>query len=182
MDEKENNINDLPQAEVFLRLLVGNQDSIYSFILTMVHNRNDADDLLQDTITVMWRNFSIYQQGTSFVGWGISISKNLILKFFEKHRHSKLTFSSDIEKEIAELTIQKLESFDDRILALRNCVKKLNSRDYDLVQLHYEKKKTIKQIALERAISSYTLYRMMGKIHRLLQNCIYRTISQQELI
>ena len=167
--------------EHFLRLLMGNQQNIYAFILAMVHNRNDADDILQETITIMWRVFDDYQPGTSFVAWGISIARNVVLKFFEKNRHSKLKFSSDIEKELDSITLKTLKSGENRIDALRNCLKKLDLPNLGLIRLHYEEGKSIKQIAIERGISPHTMYRVMGRIHKLLQQCIHKTLFPEGL-
>lgn len=162
--------------EQFLRLLIGNQQNIYAFILAMIHNRNDADDILQETITVMWRTFKEYQPGTSFVAWGISIARNLVLKYFEKNRYSKVKFSPDIEKEIDSIAAKTLESGENRIDALRNCLKKLNLQNMGLIQLHYEEGKPLRQIATERGISTYTMYRIMGRIHKVLEQCIHKTL------
>jgi RNA polymerase sigma-70 factor, ECF subfamily len=168
--------------EHFLRLLIGNQQNIYAFILAMIHNRNDADDILQETITVMWRSFKDYQPGTSFVAWGISIARNMTLKFFEKNRYSKLKFSSDIEKEIDSIAAKTLESGENRLDALRNCMKKLNLQNMGLIQLHYEEGKPLRQIANERGISIHTMYRVMGRIHKLLQQCVLRSLFPERLV
>lgn len=182
MDKRRPQLEKGEKDEHFLRLLMGNQQNIYAFILAMVHNRNDADDILQDTITVMWRLFGDYKPGTSFVAWGISIARNMVLKFFEKNRHSKLKFSSDIENEISSITLKTLESGQNRIDALRNCLKKLNFQTLGLIRLHYEEGKPLKQIAVERGIPSHTMYRIMGRIHKLLQQCIHRTLFPEGLV
>ncbi len=174
MDQK--NLDKEQKDEYFLRLLMGNQQNIYAFILAMVHNRDDADDVLQDTITVMWRNFSSYQPGTSFVAWGLTIARNMVLKFYEKNRHSKLKFASEVEEDITRFTAKMLESGESRIEALQNCLKKLNLNDLGLVRLHYEQGKPLKQIAIERGIPVYMIYRMMGHIHKLLAHCIRKTL------
>lgn len=180
-DTSQHNKENEQRDENFLRLLIGNQQNIYSFILAMVHNRNDADDILQETITIMWRVFKEYQPGTSFVAWGISIARNMVLKFFEKNRYSKLKFSADIEKEIGSITIKTLESGEYRIDALRNCLKKLDIQNLGLIRLHYEEGRPLKQIATERGISTHSMYRVMGRIHKLLQQCIHKALLPEGL-
>lgn len=58
------------QDDRFLRLLLKSQSSIYAFILVLVHDQNDADDIMQETVTLMWRKFSTFEPGTNFTAWG----------------------------------------------------------------------------------------------------------------
>jgi RNA polymerase sigma-70 factor (ECF subfamily) len=170
------------QDEHFLRLLMGNQDKIYAFILSMVHNSSDADDVMQDTITLMWRKFDDYTPGSSFIAWGITIARNFVLKFFEKNKHSKLSFSPEIEKKIDALASQKLESNENRHDALRNCLKKISTQNYELLKMRYVKKMPTKIIALERGIAPHAMYRVMGKIHDALQLCMKKALLGQDTI
>ena len=141
MVENSNHQN-APRDEQFLRLLMRNQEKIYAFILALVHNCNDAEDIMQDATTVMWRKYETFDSETSFTAWGIAIARLLVLKFFEKNRYSKLSFSPDLEK-------------------------KLDPRNYELIKMRYLEKKPTKLIADERGIAPHTMYRMMGKIHEL---------------
>ena len=61
-------------TERFLALLMSNQRRVHAFILSLVPNRNDADDLLQESIVVMWRCASERSKGEcaakdSRAGW-----------------------------------------------------------------------------------------------------------------
>ncbi len=180
MEESKDHKHEVQQDEHFLRLLMGNQDKIYAFILSMIHNSNDADDVMQDTITFMWRNFNDYTPGSSFIAWGISVARNLVLKYFEKSRHSKLSFSPDIGRKIELLTTQKLESHENRYDALQNCLKKISTQSFELLKMRYVKKKSTKNIAIERGIAPHTMYRIMGKIHEVLQHCIKNTLFERD--
>ena len=50
--------NDLHYSSDFLQLLLNNQMRIYAFILSLVRNYDDADDLMQDTANTMWQKYS----------------------------------------------------------------------------------------------------------------------------
>lgn len=41
----------------FMSLLIPNQRQIHSYILVLVGNRSDADDILQDTLAEMWNEW-----------------------------------------------------------------------------------------------------------------------------
>ena len=159
--------------EQFLRLLMSNQDKFYAFILSLVHNSSDAEDILQDTTTVMWRKYDTFKPGTSFTAWGITIARLLVLKFFEKNRHSKLSFSPDLEKKLASITEEKLTSEKlDLLEKLKECLGKLETQNYKFIKMRYVDKKPAKEIADECGIALHTMYRSMGKIHEILHRCI----------
>ena len=44
---------DSEKGKEFVRLLLANQNRIYAFILTLVSNWSDADDVMQETAEVM---------------------------------------------------------------------------------------------------------------------------------
>ena len=167
--------------EQFLRLLMSNQEKIYAFILSLVHNGNDAEDIMQDVTTVMWRKYDTFRPGTSFTAWGITIARILVLKFYEKNRNSKLLFAPDLEEKIVAVTQEKLTCENaDMLGILRECLGKLDSRNYELIKSRYVEKKATKDIADERGIALHTMYRIMAKIHEMLHRCIRRTITIQE--
>jgi len=45
----------------FLRLYAGIQNKLFAFILSVVHNRNDAEELFQETSVILWERFDTYQ-------------------------------------------------------------------------------------------------------------------------
>lgn len=180
MDNHSNNQGAL-RDEQFLRLLMGNQEKIYAFILSLVHNSNDAEDILQDVTTVMWRKYDTFVSGTSFTAWGITIARMLVMKYFEKNRHSKLSFSSDLEKKIISITQEKLTSEKSDILGiLKECLSKLDSRNYELIKMRYVEKIPTKEIADERGIALHTIYRIFGKIHEMLHRCMRQSLVRRE--
>ena len=57
-------------VEEFMTLLTANHRRIFQHILAMCPSLQDAEDVLQETNLVLWRKFSQYQRGTSFLAWG----------------------------------------------------------------------------------------------------------------
>src|SRR4030042_6889629 len=55
----------------FLGLFVKHQQEIYAYILTQVPHVHDADDLVQDGMTVMWQKSDQFKPGMNFAACGI---------------------------------------------------------------------------------------------------------------
>jgi RNA polymerase sigma-70 factor (ECF subfamily) len=170
-----NKVND------FLRLIMANQKTIYAFILGMIPNRDDAEDIFQETVLVMWSKFDSFEQGTSFTAWGIKIAK---YKIFQAHRQSvrrNFQFSDAAFQSVQDKSIHFIQNIERRMQALRKCVRKLNKRDYELLQMRYENELAIKTIAerLDRSVQS--IYKRMAHINDSLIRCIRRTVNMEEL-
>ena len=58
------------QHDLFCELLTLHQGQLHGYILALVGNRADADDLFQSTSMVLWRKFDTFQPGSSFLAWG----------------------------------------------------------------------------------------------------------------
>ena len=119
MEQESPSINDLSevsQTENFLHLLMANHRRIYAFILGMIANRSDADDLMQETTTVMWRKFGEFEGGTDFVAWGVTIAKYRILNYRQKNRHTRIQFSDEAVKVLQADADSMLDTMDTRIV------------------------------------------------------------------
>ena len=165
----------------YLRLLMSSQDRIYAFILVLVPNRHDADDLMQETVTWMWRKFDTFEPGTNFVAWGIAIARRRIMKFFDRHRRSRIRFSDEVLEAIEEETKSSLDGMDHFLAALSECVQKLDEADRRVIRMRYHQKIPTQQIADLLGSSVYVIYRSLARIHKALEACVRRTLTREEL-
>lgn len=54
------------QSPEFIQLLTTHQSRLYAYILTLVFDPNDADDVLQETNTVLWSKADSEQRRPAF--------------------------------------------------------------------------------------------------------------------
>ena len=73
-----------------------------------------------------------------------------------------------------------LESQDNRMVALRGCLKKLEARDAELIHTRFYQNVTIKETAARTNTSVHTLYKRMAYIYIVLQVCIKKTLLAWE--
>ena len=52
---------DNSESGLFLKLLLSNETRIFSYILTLVPNFADAEEIMQEASTVMWKSFDQFQ-------------------------------------------------------------------------------------------------------------------------
>jgi RNA polymerase sigma-70 factor (ECF subfamily) len=168
------------QEAVFFELFMNCQKSLYAYILSSVHHYADANDLFQETATVLWQKFHEFDLGTNFQAWGISIAKNLIKSHFNKHRRSRLQFDDNLAKKIENETVAKLSNYDSRMESLKKCFEKLSDSNRQLIKLRYEEGLTIKLIASRFGKPLQGMYKYMARLQNALLECIEKTMALSE--
>ena len=90
------------KSEHFFRLYNAAQKRIYAYLLIMVHNHSDAEDLHQETASVLWERFDEFDKSKSFTAWAIGIARNKALDYLflmsRKEIDEKATNSENGEK------------------------------------------------------------------------------------
>src|SRR6202451_4308459 len=79
-------------------------DSLYNFARWLVHNSNDAEDLVQETYLKALRGFASFQPGTNFRAWMFQILRNTFLSSCSKLER-RMTVAMDSEQDGPELAV-----------------------------------------------------------------------------
>jgi RNA polymerase sigma-70 factor (ECF subfamily) len=167
------------QPEMFLKLLLSNEIRIYSYILTLVPNYTNADEIMQDTSGIMWRKFHEFQPGTDFVSWGIRIAHYRILDFRRRQSKEKIIYDNDLFERIAPVTEEKNQHMNKRIDALRHCLAKLKERQLKLIQLRYGEGIKPKDISGRLGLSIHNIYKSLSRIHGQLSLCVKKVLAME---
>jgi len=165
----------------FLSLFISNQKRIFAFIQTLVLKRTDAEDIMQETIMAMWRMFDQFDPESNFAAWGMQIARYRILKFRAKQNRFAVKLSEEAFNRVIDNMENTLESRDERLEALEMCLHKLTESDAKLIKMCYEKGFSIKNTAEKLQRSVQGMYKVMARIHTMLQICIKRTMAAWEM-
>ena len=125
--------NGQSQNEEFVRLLLLHQKRIYGFILAMVPNYADAEDLFQQVVMIMCRRFGDFEPGTSFLAWALQIARYELNNIRKTQRRSRVQFSSQTMDMLFEQACRQVSGIDQRVGVLEECLKKLEPADRALV-------------------------------------------------
>lgn len=79
-------------------------DSLYNFARWLVHDQNDAEDLLQETYLKALRGFGSFQPGTNFRAWMFQILRNTFLSS-RSRLERRVTVALDPEEDGPELAV-----------------------------------------------------------------------------
>lgn len=77
----------------FEALTAGRLDSLYRTALTLAHRREDAEDLVQETLLKAWRSLDSFREGTNSRGWLTAILVNSYRDRYRKQKQAPQTAS-----------------------------------------------------------------------------------------
>ncbi len=163
----------------FLKLFVRHQQEIYAYILTLVPNVHDADDLFQGGMVVMWEKFHQFRPGTNFAAWGVQIMRYQILDYRRNLARSKQVLLDD---SLFDMLMDHMPAIQDelpaRIEALRKCQGLLDDRSRRIVKMRYERNIPVEGIASYLKLSRRHIYHILGQINGVLLRCMRRTLAE----
>lgn len=154
--------------------------SLFSFLLILVHNKADAEELLQETAAVLWEKFDTFQEGTNFGAWAIQIAKFKAMEFLRSNKRTRMIFEDAVYLAISEEAEKASPEMGDYVQALNHCLGHLVERDHKLLLLRYRKNLSVKRVAQMIGRSRSGLYQSYSRIFELLRTCIQKNVSQVE--
>jgi RNA polymerase sigma-70 factor, ECF subfamily len=122
-----------PQSDSFEDLAMPLFDQLYNFARWLTQNREEAEDLVQETYAKALKGFSSFQLGTNFRAWMYRILRNTFLTSRTGLRAAS-TVSLDSEEDGPDLAV---ESETPETILLRVSDSQLVQRAIDDLPVHY---------------------------------------------
>jgi RNA polymerase sigma-70 factor, ECF subfamily len=163
----------------FVRLITRYERLVYGYILGMVPNWADADEILQETNIRLWEEFEKFVPGTNFAAWAIRVAHFQVLTWRKQTDRRRLVFGHDVIEAIAEEPSWADDSFESRQQALVACVGELPARSRDLLRQCYAQGGTIKDVAARSNRSAGSVYKALERIRELLHSCIEHKLAEE---
>lgn len=157
----------------FVSLMTVNQRRIYAYILTLIPNMHDADDVLQETTALMWKKKEAFEFGTDFAAWGARIAFFKVLEYRrETKKDGYIIIPDDQFNDFAGKALEESVKTDELISRMKDCLKRMSSADQYLIHLRYSIPLSVKEIACRINKSVRSIYYDITRIHGLLMDCI----------
>lgn len=165
-------MEDKEKQSEFVQLLSANTKRMYAFIRILVlNNEADAEEVFQNTCLAVWNKFSLYDPTKDFGAWACRMAHFESLKLRDNRKNLRF-LSDDALASLADAAQPIARRVDERREALANCVSKLNSRDYAMIERRYFEGVLPKAIAISSSRSVDAIYRELSRIHKMLSRCV----------
>ncbi|MEM9281677.1 MAG: sigma-70 family RNA polymerase sigma factor [Verrucomicrobiota bacterium] len=167
----------MPEADrhdEFMQLFLEHQPRIYGYVRSLLFQKADADDVMQETASVLWRKFDEYEKGTHFDRWAFRVAFHQVRAFRQKRaRESKrIQFSDDVLDLLSEDVKPLLDSTEEMAAALERCLRKLPSQDRKMIAWRFDEGGTNRKVAQRIGKSESVVSRHLSKVYESLMRCI----------
>jgi RNA polymerase sigma-70 factor (ECF subfamily) len=156
----------------FVRLLTQSHEEVLRYVLALVPDAGEAQEVLQDTAVALWQKFGDYDPAQPFVPWACRFAWNHVLK----HRHRQTvqgrTLSLEALEAVAQERLEQESVLQERREALSHCLETLSPEQRRLVELRYVKRTPIREVARETGQSVHVLYGALERVRRALFLCV----------
>jgi len=159
------------RQEQFLRLFLQHQLQVEAYVRSLVPNRADAEELVQDVAAVLWRKFDDFELGTRFDHWACRVAHNHVLYYFRRKGRDAMTFGDSVLAAVAEESVRQNDIWAERREALEACLKMLPPADRELIRLRYQAAATNRSVSQETGRSESAISRALNRIYMALLHC-----------
>jgi RNA polymerase sigma-70 factor, ECF subfamily len=168
-------VEDKSLDERFVQALTASQGRLLAYICCLLGNVHDANTVLQETNLVLWRKLDTFSTIRSFDAWSREVAYFQALAFLRDRKRDKLIFSQEM---IDAVWSEKKEvEFDERRLALRDCVSQLRGERREVIQKRYMENKRVRQIAAELGKSEGAVKMALKRVRLALMNCVNKRME-----
>ncbi len=166
-----------PHAEEFVVLLARHERLLGAYVMTMVPQPADADDVLQEAKVVMWRAFAQFEPGTNFAAWARKVCFHQVLAFRKRRHRDRLDFSDAFLYAVADEMEQAGDQLGQRERALHECLAKLSTDHRQVLELRYHHALALEDMATQLGRTTTALYRLLSRIRQSLHGCITQALT-----
>lgn len=156
--------------EAFMRLVENYQQKVFIVAYSLVRNKEDALDLVQETFIRLYEKINYFRPGENFQGWLMQIARNLCIDFLRKERTRKKDRLDELDTELA--IVDNPDNDPARFNPgpmIQKAVAKLPPRQKDVFILHHFEELKYEEIARRLNISVGTVKSLHFKAIRKLK-------------
>lgn len=155
--------------QAFRQLYQNTDRTIYSFILSIIKNPADAEEVMQETFLKVWTSAGSYQSQGKPLAWMFTIARNLCYMRFRDQKHQSDLGLDDLqENELGEYCLE-IENVADK-LVLKAALDILKEEEREIVLLHATAGMKHREIASALGLPLATVLSKYNRAMKKLQN------------
>ncbi len=170
----------MAESAEFVTQITRAQRQLHAFILSMVWNPAEADDVLQETNLVLWEKSGEFDGSRPFLPWAMRFAQLQAMAWLKRRQRqqNRLVFDDDLVKLLADEAAAE-PVFEARWHALASCLEKLRSEQRALIARRYEPDASVTAMAEAAGTTPKAVSDKLRRIRRALLDCVQQTLSKE---
>jgi RNA polymerase sigma-70 factor, ECF subfamily len=163
----------------FVALMGANDRRLFGYVLSLVPNFADAEELSQQVRLRLWEQFDAYDPEKDFGTWAKTIAHYLILAYRKSTAIARVRFSDQAIEAIAAKFDVVTKHDDDRKWAMQECLARLAESKRKILVRYYSTGESLREIAIEIGRSFDSVRHSVLRSRLVLAECIERTLRRE---
>ena len=163
-------------SEDFAALYSACHMDLLRYVLTLLPDRSQAEDVIQEIARLLWQKREEYDPSKPFFPWARGFARFEVLMVLRRRAVRGKYFSEQLVEQLAEERVAQEEQLSARREALNGCMQKLDEASRELLMLRYGREVSMQQLAKEQGKSPNALYLTLHRIRQTLTDCVNRTL------
>jgi RNA polymerase sigma-70 factor (ECF subfamily) len=164
-----------------MRLLAAYQGRIYGFVFTLVHNRSETEELLQQISIVLWHKFDTFRPEGDFVRWACGVAYFEILHHLRSKNREVRAISESLLQKLRDHRLEHGDLLEQRRDALGFCLERLGAQDRTLVEQYYFcGNVTASDVSQKIGRSVEAIYKSLQRVRLALHQCIEDRLARED--
>jgi RNA polymerase sigma-70 factor (ECF subfamily) len=160
--------------EAFVQLMTEHQGRLYAYVLSLLGDPDQANDVLQEANLVLWRNAAEFQMGSNFRAWAFRIAHFQVMAHRQRQLRDRLVFDDETLAVLDPAAKAVDETYPERQERLTACLEKLSEAERYLLRQRYADGLSLQAIADSVRRTANALAQTLFRIRRRLIDCVTR--------
>ncbi len=166
-------------ADDLVTLMTQYQGRLYVYILSLIGDSNAANDVLQETNIVLWKESGQFVLGTNFKAWAFRIAHFQCMAYRQRRLRDKVLFDDEVIAALAMEAKELDETYEERATALGRCLEQIHARSREALRLRYAEQLAVKEVAEQMHRTANAVSQLLFRARQWLITCVKREDSVQ---
>lgn len=165
------------RVDEFVALFTRHSPRLRGYVMSLVPNWADAEEVLQDTNSVLWRKFDRFTPGSDFFAWACQIARNEVMHYQRSKGRERVLFGDEFVDAVTDEVLAMGDDLDDMHSALGQCMRRLPEKDRRVIEERYREGATTRTAAdsLQRSVDA--VYKALVRVRKQLLECMERELG-----
>lgn len=164
----------------YLAMLGRHERRLRGFVLSLVPNWADADDIAQEVRIRLWEQFDGYDPAKDFGAWARTVAYYQVLTHREKQSRRRGMLGRRALELVAEEAAAISDELDAAGRALKDCVEKLPQAKRDLLFRYYSDERSTREIAADLGRTFDATRQAILRARSTLRDCVDEALHAED--
>ena len=162
----------------FVQLLGASDRRLFAYVLALVPNLSDAEDIAQQVRISLWEQFDKYDRAKSFGAWACTIAYYKVLKHRDRSAQQRIVYSDDLLATLADQCAEQLDQIDEDYEAMVRCLDELEPEKRELLLHYYSTSRSMRLVAEDLDQSANSVRHNILRIRKSLARCVRKKLGR----